>query len=87
MKTLIYIADKAKNIILFLGDGMSIPTLTASRIYYGSITNGTGESTKLSFDQFPHSGLSKVRIKCFLHLLNIKKEQKTHSRDNSMRLQ
>lgn len=46
----------AKNIILFLGDGMSIPTLSAARIYMG------GEEKELSFEAFPFSGLSKVRV-------------------------
>lgn len=44
----------AKNIILFLGDGMSIPTLTAARIALG------GEEQKLSFEKYPYVGLSKV---------------------------
>lgn len=47
----------AKNIILFLGDGMSIATLSATRIYMG------GEEKELSFEKFPFSGLSKVRIR------------------------
>lgn len=46
----------AQNIILFLGDGMSIPTLTATRVYMG------GEEQNLSFEKFPYSGLSKVYI-------------------------
>lgn len=45
----------AKNIIMFLGDGMSIPTLAATRIYMG------GEDRELSFEKFPFSGLSKVK--------------------------
>lgn len=44
----------AKNIILFLGDGMSIPTLTAARIALG------GEEQKLSFEKYPYVGLSKT---------------------------
>lgn len=47
---------KAKNAILFIGDGMSIPTLTATRVYMG------GENSQLSFEQFPYSGLSKVGL-------------------------
>lgn len=44
----------ARNIILFLGDGMSIPTLAATRIYMG------GESKSLPFERFPYAGLSKT---------------------------
>ncbi|KAL3869103.1 hypothetical protein ACJMK2_041828 [Sinanodonta woodiana] len=50
----------AKNVILFLGDGMSIPTVTASRILKGQLKNQTGEEGHLSFDLFPHTGLSKT---------------------------
>lgn len=50
----------AKNVILFLGDGMSIPTLTASRIYLGQKHGTSGEQSRLSFEEFPHVGLSKV---------------------------
>lgn len=46
----------AKNIILFLGDGMSIPTLAATRIYMG------GEEKQLTFEKFPYTGLSKVHF-------------------------
>lgn len=44
----------AKNVILFLGDGMSMPTLAATRMYMG------GEEKMLSFEQFPFVGMSKT---------------------------
>lgn len=50
----------AKNVIFFLGDGMSIPTLTASRIYIGQKQGNTGEEAKLFFEEFPYTGLSKT---------------------------
>lgn len=50
----------ARNLILFLGDGMSIPTITAARIYFGQKTGYSGEESVLSFEEFPHLGLSKV---------------------------
>ena len=57
----------AKNIIIFIGDGMSLPTLTASRIYKAQKSDQwqgkvKGEETLLFFEQFPHIGLSKVRL-------------------------
>lgn len=52
----------AKNVIIFLGDGMSIPTVTAARILKGQLQGHKGEETKLSFEQFPISGLSKVKL-------------------------
>lgn len=50
----------AKNLILFLGDGMSIPTITAARIYAGQKKGFTGEEGSLSFESFPYIGLSKT---------------------------
>ena len=62
------IENKAKNVIIFIGDGMSLPTLTAARIYKAQKLdnwkgNVKGEETLLHFEQFPHIGLSKVRLK------------------------
>jgi len=50
----------AKNVIFFLGDGMSIATVTAGRIMKGQLQNRSGEETRLAVDQFPHVGLSKT---------------------------
>lgn len=55
-----YLSDVAKNVILFLGDGMSIPTLMAARTYLGQLDGEDGEERQLSFEKFPHVGLSKV---------------------------
>ena len=52
--------QKAKNIILFVGDGMGISTVTASRILAGQMQGNTGEEHMLSFDQFPFTALSKT---------------------------
>lgn len=53
----------AKNVIFFLGDGMSIPTITAARIYSGQLEGFNGEESRLSFEKFPYTSLSKVRAK------------------------
>ncbi|XP_024877560.1 alkaline phosphatase isoform X1 [Temnothorax curvispinosus] len=45
---------KAKNVILFVGDGMSPDTITASRIYRG------GETSRLAWEHFPHIGILKT---------------------------
>lgn len=50
----------AKNAIMFLGDGMSISTITAARIYQGQKQGYSGEENVLSFEDFPYLGLSKV---------------------------
>lgn len=54
------IEGRAKNIILFLGDGMSIPTLGAARVYSAQKRGASGEENYLSFEKFPFVGLSKV---------------------------
>ena len=50
----------AKNIILFIGDGMGVSTLTASRIFEGQQHGESGEENRLSFEEFPYSALSKT---------------------------
>ncbi|WP_346838141.1 alkaline phosphatase [Microbulbifer sp. SAOS-129_SWC] len=50
----------AKNIILFLGDGMGISTVTAGRIFAGQQRGMTGEENLLSFEHLPYSGLIKT---------------------------
>ncbi|GFN96475.1 alkaline phosphatase [Plakobranchus ocellatus] len=50
----------AKNVILFLGDGMGPTTVTAGRIFAGQLKGRLGEETELSFDAFPYTGLSKT---------------------------
>ena len=53
---------KAKNVILFIGDGMGVSTVTASRIFEGQSLPGNrgGEEHSLSFEKFPHVALSKT---------------------------
>ena len=54
------ITGRAKNIILFVGDGNSIPTTTAARILDGQLRGIDGESNNLAVDNFPYVGLSKT---------------------------
>ena len=51
---------KTKNIILFVGDGMGISTLTAARILEGQMRGESGEENLLSFERFPNVALSKT---------------------------
>lgn len=51
---------KAKNVILFVGDGMGISTLTAARILEGQMRGESGEENLLSFERFPNVALSKT---------------------------
>ncbi|UAA40088.1 alkaline phosphatase [Paraneptunicella aestuarii] len=51
---------KAKNVILFVGDGMGISTLTAARILKGQQQGNSGEEGLLSFENFPFSAQVKT---------------------------
>ena len=50
----------AKNIILFVGDGMGISTVTAARILAGQQLGQSGEEYQLSFEKMPFAGLIKT---------------------------
>ncbi|XP_074446953.1 intestinal-type alkaline phosphatase-like [Larus michahellis] len=52
--------SKAKNLILFLGDGFGIPTITATRILKGQQQGKLGPETPLALDAFPYVALSKT---------------------------
>lgn len=52
--------NKAKNIILFIGDGMGISTVTGSRIFEGQQRGVDGERNQLSFEKLPYLALSKT---------------------------
>ncbi len=51
---------KAKNIILFVGDGMGVSTITAARILEGQLKGQPGEENMLSFDLFPYTAMAKT---------------------------
>ena len=53
-------APAASNVILFIGDGMGISTVTAIRILDGQEKGMTGEENVLPFELFPHVALSKT---------------------------
>lgn len=56
-----YNKRQARNVILFIGDGMGIPSNTASRIYEGQQKElPFGEKNLLSFEKFPYLGFSKT---------------------------
>ncbi|KAF1686789.1 alkaline phosphatase [Pseudoxanthomonas taiwanensis] len=53
-------SGKAKNVILFLGDGMSLTTVAAARIFEGQRNGRPGEENLLSWERFPHTAFSKT---------------------------
>jgi len=50
----------AKNVIVFLGDGMSMTTITAARILDGQHKGESGEENRLSFENFPATAFSRT---------------------------
>jgi alkaline phosphatase len=51
---------KARNVILFVGDGMDITTITAARIFDGQSRGEDGEENFLAFERFPWVAISKT---------------------------
>ncbi|AYH43008.1 alkaline phosphatase [Azoarcus sp. DN11] len=50
----------AKNVILFVGDGLGISTITAARILDGQMHGKPGEENRLFFETLPNVALSKT---------------------------
>ena len=50
----------AKNVIIFIGDGLGQPTHTGARIYKGQKAGKKGEESILIWEKFPFSGQSKT---------------------------
>lgn len=59
-KSIVSLKGQAKNVILFVGDGMGISTITAARILEGQMKLKKGEEHQLSFEKFPFAGLAKT---------------------------
>ena len=53
-------AGTAKNVILFLGDGMSLTTVAAARIFEGQSRGQPGEENLLAWETFPATAFSKT---------------------------
>lgn len=59
-KVLTPINHQAKNVILFIGDGMGMSTVTAARILEGQKRGEPGEENVLSFETLPYTALIKT---------------------------
>lgn len=51
---------RAKNVILFVGDGMSLATVAAARILEGQRAGRSGEENRLAWETFPSTALSRT---------------------------
>ena len=54
---------KARNVIVFIGDGMGVSTLTAARIFAGQAMGRDGESYETAMDSLPHA----AQVKTYSH--------------------
>lgn len=54
----------ARSVILLVGDGMGLATITAARILKGQRQGQTGEEAVLGWDKFPATALAKVIPSC-----------------------
>jgi alkaline phosphatase len=52
--------QRAKNVILFVGDGMGVATVTAARIFEGQNKGIDGEGNLLAFEKLPYVALAKT---------------------------
>jgi len=52
--------ENARNVILFIGDGMGVSTVTAARILAGQIQGTPGEEKVLNFEKLPYTALIKT---------------------------
>ncbi len=52
--------ERARKVILFVGDGMGITTITAARILDGQDRGGSGEDHALAFERLPFLALAKT---------------------------
>lgn len=59
--TTTYNCGIAKNAILFIGDGMGLPSQFAGRVLKGQLKGNTGEEEFLEWEKWQYSGLAKVR--------------------------
>jgi len=50
----------ARNVVIFLGDGMSLATVAAARIMEGQLRGESGEENLLYFENFPNLALAKT---------------------------
>ena len=65
----------AKNVILFIGDGMGGSTVTAARVLKAQQDGKNFHETKLAWEDFPFTSISKVRHQTIISNLFISKTQ------------
>lgn len=61
----------ARNVIVFVGDGMGLSTLTAARILKGQRSGQPGEEARLVWDDFPSVALAQVFINIIVFFVQL----------------
>jgi alkaline phosphatase len=51
---------RARNLVLFIGDGMGMTTVAAARILEGQRNGAPGEEHRLAFEDFPHTAFART---------------------------
>ncbi len=51
---------RARNLVVFVGDGMGMTTVAAARILEGQRRGAPGEEHRLAFEDFPHTAFSRT---------------------------
>ncbi len=54
------VEGRARNVVLFVGDGMGLSTVTAARILQGQLRGEPGEGNLLRFERLPYVALAKT---------------------------
>lgn len=52
--------ERARNVIIFIGDGMDLSTVTAARIFDGQSRGFSGEEGRLAWEDMPHVALTRT---------------------------
>ena len=52
---------EARNVVLFVGDGMGPVTVTAARFYMAKSRGQLVQETHFAWDRFPFTGITKVK--------------------------
>lgn len=68
MKTM---TNPAKNVIIFVGDGMGISTTAVARIFKAQKEKKPVHKVKLAWEAMPYSALSRVMINKILTLIHV----------------
>ena len=62
----------AKNVIMFLGDGMGASTIAAARLFKAEFEKAEGTNSYLAWENFPNLGLARVSLGFFISMLKFR---------------